>query len=243
MSRIVGFYLSVLVAVLAVGCGKDATPASGTGADAGAAADAGADAGCPPLSANSRLVPNGTVYAIAEVGCTHYIGGNFTAIGPNTGGGAPLNTSTGQLAVATPLTVNGFVQVAVPDDAGGWFIGGTFTKVGTTTRNRLARLNADGTLQSWDPNANSIVNALAVSGSTVYAGGAFTTLDGGTPRNRLAAIGTDGTVQSWDPNANSIVNALAVSGTTVYAGGSFTTLGGQQYPYFAPIDVVTGVLK
>lgn len=190
-------------------------------------------------------MPNNSVNAIAQVGCTLYLGGSFTAIGPNTGGGAILDNDGGALAPGIPnlLAINNDVWAAAPDDAGGWFIGGNFTKVGSAPRNRLARINADGTLHGWDPNANSDVNALAVAGSTVYVGGGFTTLDGGTPRNYLAAIGTDGVLQSWNPNANSFVYALAVYGSTVYAGGSVTTLDGQWYPYFAPLDAVSGVLK
>ena len=111
--------------------------------------------------------------------------------------------------------------------------GGQFISIGGTTRNRLAAIGTDGTLAAWDPNADSTVRALAVSGATVYAGGQFTTL-GGTTRNRLAAIATDGTLAAWDPNAGGQVNALAVAdgGSPVYAGGLFTTIGGSACGYF-----------
>jgi hypothetical protein len=110
-----------------------------------------------------------------------------------------------------------------------------FTTLGGTTRNYLAAIGTDGALAAWDPNANEIVFALAVSGSTIYVGGAFTTIGGSTTRNCLAAIGTDGTLTAWDPNANTIVAALAVSdgGSPVYAGGSFTHIGGNACGYFA----------
>ena len=103
---------------------------------------------------------------------------------------------------------------------------------GATTRNLLAKIPTagDGTVDpSWNPNANDNVNALAVSGSDVYAGGQFTTMNGATTRNRLAKIPAagDGTVDpSWNPNASSTVFALAVSGCDVYAGGGFTTMNG-----------------
>ncbi|GIW09481.1 MAG: hypothetical protein KatS3mg061_0538 [Dehalococcoidia bacterium] len=45
------------------------------------------------------------------------------------------------------------------------------------------------------------VYALAVSGSTVYVGGGFTSV-GGQTRNRLAALdAATGNVTSWNPNA------------------------------------------
>ncbi|GIW09479.1 MAG: hypothetical protein KatS3mg061_0536 [Dehalococcoidia bacterium] len=69
--------------------------------------------------------------------------------------------------------------------------------------------------------------ALAVSGSTVYVGGLFTSV-GGQARNYLAALdAATGNVTSWNPNANGSVYALAVSGSTVYVGGDFTSVGGQ----------------
>src|SRR5262245_41187669 len=91
----------------------------------------------------------------------------------------------------------------------------------------------------WDGNSwsglgsgmNRIVNALAVSGSDLYAGGYFTTA-GGNPANCIAkwngtnwsALGSGIT----DINGNApYVNAMAISGSNVDAGGFFTTAGGN----------------
>ncbi len=95
------------------------------------------------------------------------------------------------------------------------------------TRNRLAAVDATtGSATAWDPNLNSIVNALAVSGSTVYVGGGFNNV-GGATRSRLAAVdATTGSATAWNPNASGAVYALAVSGSTVYVGGTFITVGG-----------------
>jgi hypothetical protein len=73
------------------------------------------------------------------------------------------------------------------------------------------------------------VLAIAVSGSTVYLGGEFTTINNSsTVRNRAAAVDTTtGTATSWNPNANNTVHAIAVSGSTVYLGGDFTTINGS----------------
>ena len=72
---------------------------------------------------------------------------------------------------------------------------------------------------AWNPEANSTVIALAVSGSTVYAGGTFSTI-GGQSRGRIAALDAgSGLATAWDPEANGYVMALAVSGSTVYVGG------------------------
>jgi hypothetical protein len=62
------------------------------------------------------------------------------------------------------------------------YLGGSFTAVEGTTRNRLAACDAaTGNLLSWNPNANGVVRALKVSpaGTRVYAGGDFTAVGGG----------------------------------------------------------------
>lgn len=85
---------------------------------------------------------------------------------------------------------------------------------------------------SWVPNGT--VYAIAVSGSRVYLGGAFTSLTNPATgetvaRSRLAAVdaATGALVKSWNPGANGTVRALAVgSDGTVYAGGAFTAAAG-----------------
>ncbi len=77
----------------------------------------------------NTYVANGTVSAIVTDGATTYIGGAFTLVGPNTGQGVPIATSTGS-PVATYPKVKGIVYVCIPDGSGGWYIGGDFTAVG-----------------------------------------------------------------------------------------------------------------
>jgi hypothetical protein len=76
------------------------------------------------------------------------------------------------------------------------------------------------------------VYALALSGSTLYAGGSFTQA-GGVAANSIAqwngsswsALGS-GMGGGNDITYSTYVYALAVSGGTLYAGGNFTTAGG-----------------
>ena len=84
----------------------------------------------------------------------------------------------------------GDVYAVVPDGAGGWYIGGSFTQINQTPRNRVAHINSDHTLDlNWNPDADSTVYALALShdGQTLYVGGDFTSI-GGQTRNRIAAL-------------------------------------------------------
>ena len=174
---------------------------------------------------------NNIVYALATSGSDIYAGGELTRANVTTRNRlARLNADGSLDASWDPNANDSVVELAL--SGSDLYVGGIFTTLnGSTTRNRLAKIptTGDGTVDaSWDPNANDQVSALAVSGSDVYVGGIFTTLN--TPavtRNHLAKIPTsgDGTVDpSWDPNANNRVNALAVSGSDVYVGGIFTTL-------------------
>jgi hypothetical protein len=202
----------------------------------------------PPLSSTPDKqvwVTNGTVNVIAPgSGGITFVGGDFTYVGPNTGNGAALNTTSGVPDMTFP-TVEGNILATVADGAGGFYIGGDFTKVGGLTRDRIAHILAGGSVDpAFDPNANNTVRALAVSGSTVYAGGDFTSI-GGQTRNHIAALAASGSATAWDPSASNTtsdvtVRALAVSGTTVYVGGNFTSIGGQSRSRIAALDAASG---
>ncbi len=95
-------------------------------------------------------------------------------------------------------------SVAVQAD-GKILLGGDFTTVGGTPRNHIARLNADGTLDTgFNPNANGDVYSVAVQADgKILLGGNFTTV-GGTARNHIARLNADGTLDTgFNPNANS----------------------------------------
>ena len=96
-------------------------------------------------------------------------------------------------------------------------VGGTFSYTEPEARNDLAAINATtGKLTTWNPEANGSVNALAASGSTVYAGGDFSTVNGSTPRSHLAALdASTGIATSWDPEPNNSVNTLVLAGETL----------------------------
>ncbi|TAE32796.1 MAG: VCBS repeat-containing protein, partial [Candidatus Kapaibacterium sp.] len=99
------------------------------------------------------------------------------------------------------------------------------------------------------PTFNGAVSSIAISGTTIYIGGAFTQATdapangGGTvTRNRLAAIDmTTGALLPWDPNANNNVGVVTVNGSTVYVGGGFTNVGGQPRLRIAALDAATGL--
>jgi hypothetical protein len=195
--------------------------------------------------------PNNFVNTLLVSGSTIYAGGSFTSVNTTTTPVprnclAAFDTTTGSATSWDPSANAQVYSLALSGSI--IYAGGGFTSVNTTTtpmtRNYLAAFDTlTGTATTWDPNAGNPVISLAVSGSTVYAGGSFTTVNGGTPRNRLAAFDvTTGVATSWDPNANAQVQTVAVSGSTVYAGGTFTTVNGSTTRNrLAALDVATGM--
>src|SRR5438552_2881312 len=143
---------------------------------------------------------------------------------------------------------NGAVRAVVVQPDGKILIGGDFTTLSpnggaAVTRNYIARLNPDGTLDTaFDPNANSSVYSIAVQADgKILAGGAFTSLarHAGAAMTRLDR--TSGAEGSFDPNANGTVLSIAVQADgKILAGGAFTSIGGQTRNYMARLDPTTG---
>ena len=202
------------------------------------------------------------------------VGGRFTTVQPGTTAAArnhvarfnadgSLDTAYNPnpnsivLALVSQLEASNFTgtpRTAVGD--GKIVIAGGFTSLqpsGTgvvTTRNRIARLNANGTVESeFDPNANNAVAALAVQrDGKIILGGSFSTLqppgnENSATRNRLARLNANGTLDSeFYPNfgGNVVAIALAPDGD-VMVGGQFTSVWGRgtittQRPYVARLN-------
>jgi len=187
-------------------------------------------------------VANGPVYAsaVSPDRETLYLGGDFTYLGPVTGGAAALDAGgTGAADFSFPR-VNGPVYATAADGSGGWFVGGEFSRFGTQARGNLAHIDAAGQVTAWAPAADAAVRALALAGGVLYVGGDFTQV-GGAGRNRIAAIdAAAGTVTAWNPDADGAIASLLPNGTTVYAGGEFTQIGGAARNRIAALDTAGG---
>jgi hypothetical protein len=81
-----------------------------------------------------------------------------------------------------------------------------------------------------------VVYALAVSGNTLYVGGAFTNAGGIAAANAAQWDGTNWSAVGSGMNGE--IFALAVSGSTLYAGGAFSTAGDGSADNIAMINLV-----
>ncbi len=134
---------------------------------------------------------------------------------------------------------NAVLALALQPD-GRVVVGGTFTIVYGTSRNAIARLNSNGTVDTSfivGSGANGPVQAVALqSDGKILIGGDFTSFNG-TPRAHIARLNTNGTLDvTFDPGtgANGAVNAIAVTSTgSILIGGAFTTVNGAVAPRLA----------
>ena len=178
------------------------------------------------------------------------LGGGFTKIGATTRNRlAAVNAATGALDTTWAPSADGTVHtLRLSADGAKVFVGGGFTHIGDSTRNRLALLSSTGSGSldgTWKPSADADVSALALSadGSRLFAAGAFTKLAGVT-RNYLGALATTGVgaADAWDPNASMAALAVAPSPTVVFAGGTFASVNGTARANLAAFDAATGAL-
>ena len=175
----------------------------------------------------------GTVRSIISYGYGEMLlGGDFTTIGSQSVSRmARVNVYEGIVGPALNINPNASVRAMLKDDSsqGRIVIGGAFTQVHTTTRNRLARLEPYGAINpAWPEATGGEVRAIAVqTNDASLVGGAFTAL-GGSPRTSLGRVLVTGTLDaSYTPLIDGPVNAIAAlpNGRAVI-GGSFTTAGG-----------------
>lgn len=170
-----------------------------------------------------------------------FIGGYFTAFRGETGVTKIVRVNsdgTRQAAFSTSLGFDGDVLAIQPlaDGSGDSWLAGAFTSfAGTSSINRLLRVNSDGSRDTslnagtaFDGSVNAITPAADGSGD-YYLGGAFTSFNGVGAINRIVRLNSDGSRDSgfntgtgFNTTVEAIVMAQDASGD-VYAGGLFDT--------------------
>ncbi|MCC5840830.1 MAG: delta-60 repeat domain-containing protein [Opitutales bacterium] len=132
------------------------------------------------------------------------------------------------MSFETGSSVDNRVYAVAAADDGKVNIGGDFTTVRGAMRNRIARLNRDGTVDtSFDPGAGTNGSSSRVHSVTLQAdskvliGGEFTSYND-LDRNRIARLHADG---SLDTGFDPFIEAVFVSSIAVQVDGK-VLLGG-----------------
>lgn len=219
---------------------------------------------------------NGVAWAQVVVGNTVYVAGRFTSARPAGAAAGSQETPRGNLLaydIRTGVLVNSWapslnaqaLAIAASPDGSRIYVGGDFTAVNGTTRNRIAALDptTGALVAGFAPSASNQVRALAATNSTVYFGGSFAAV-GGVARARVAAVqSSNGALLPWNPtlqpgptagnndpaksaaqNAQTSTEVLALvvvgNGARVVAAGRFDQLNNVKSTGVGALDATTG---
>lgn len=188
------------------------------------------------------VVANEQIYQVARAGDRVYAYGYFDSVGRYAGPGAALSAADGS-PVPSPQIADGQVSVSVSDGAGGWYLGGDFTRIGGHPAGGLAHVLGSGELDTgFLPVTDGLVSAMALVGGTLYVGGSFSHV-GDSARERLAALSTtDGSVLAFDaPQPSRVTELLSGPGKLYVASDDLYALDpttGAKVPGFSPATAV-----
>lgn len=220
---------------------------------------------------------NSEVDALAVANGVIYAGGKFTAVRPpGTAAGssqqvnrsylAAFSASTGALLTTFNVTLNQRVSALdVSPDGTRLYVGGSFTTVNGTTRNRVAAVNTatvanpGALVTAFNPNPNRGVTAIESTNATVYLGGDFSTVRNVARTNLASVAAADGALNTAfnptlvappkDPNSTTTpsarVNALAIApdGSRLLTGGNFQTVDNVLTGGMVSLDPTDGSLE
>jgi uncharacterized delta-60 repeat protein len=220
-------------------------------------------AGSPDGSFTAAM--NGDVLALAlQTNGQILAGGNFSYVNGTPDNGIARLNANGSLDIAGFLNnglysgANGAVQAIVCQTDGRVVIGGSFNNVDGITRNNIARLMTDGSLDtSFNPGSGADGPVYAIAETFVngvrllYVGGSFNNISGGSSPNFARLTGqTVGGVNSGVLDAsfatgsgpNAAVFALAAYPTNspfsgrVLIGGAFTNVNNFTLNHIARLN-------
>ncbi|HEX8250306.1 MAG TPA: FG-GAP-like repeat-containing protein [Pyrinomonadaceae bacterium] len=183
---------------------------------------------------NTSLATSGPVYDIAVLPDGKVIGAGQLV--PQSGGTRYLMKFNQDGSVDNSFVFSGFsgtiIRKVVAQPDGKILIGGSFSSIGGFARNSIARLNADGSLDtSFNPLGGTNGGVLSLdlqADGKVLIGGLFTTVNGQS-KPFIARLNADGSLDTtFEAAAGSSVLTIKVQpgDGKILVGGSFTNIGG-----------------
>jgi uncharacterized delta-60 repeat protein len=209
---------------------------------------------------DGRILIGGTIGFVEGGGISR-----FKVVRLNADGSLDLTFNAPPI-VAPPSQGSGLVYALGLQADGHIVVGGAFSTVGGQARHNIARLDVDGSLDAtFDPDADSEVDALAVqSDGRVVVGGVFTAI-GGQTRNYVARLSTPqaalqslalvrysrgGSVVTWLRSGAGPEMVLPPQLLFSQDGDTYTEVGtlqriggGWRYAVFAPPSGQPGYLR
>jgi hypothetical protein len=181
--------------------------------------------------------PDGEVTAMIPDGAGGwFIAGSFTHVAGIARPGLAQVTASGAVTAWSPSPAPTGNPTALEHAAARVF-------VATSDGELKAYDDATGAVVAgWTPAVSGLVTSLAVSGTTLFAGGdiTFQITGTGTSGSGIAAIHTgSGGIAAWDPAPDQPVTKIKLDGRWLYVTGSFTGIGGESHAGLARVLVAT----
>jgi len=183
------------------------------------------------LTSRSMDVPTGDVFSFTDAGNRIMAAGTFTFLGSevNAQHFFAYQRSTGKVLLTHLRFNSGAFLNTLACYGNTLYMGGGFDSIGGLARQNIASVNLQtGTVNTWNPGANSWVMALHVADSNLWAGGYFSSFAGQT-RNGLSVLQLPAnTLRSGVPqlSTNAIVLHIKSNANSVFIGGGFDSVGG-----------------
>jgi len=188
------------------------------------------------------------VSAIISDGTTnYYVGGSFKDLGGQwTLAAARVDETTGGKDSSFDVVVSfgGEASAIAPQPDGKVIIGGDFDAVNATRQENIARINADGSLDTtWTAFADDTVRDVVLFEDEIFVAGSFNNIGGGA-RTSVAKLNmTDGSVDpAWIANCSGSSRRLVVDDSGLYVCGSYSSIGGLSRGNIAKVSRSTGAL-
>ena len=177
------------------------------------AASALADARPPLQRVLSNTPPpgatvfDGRIYQLASFRKRVFARGDFHAAGPYNGSGIGLDADTGARIGGFPVS-NGQISDIIGDGAGGWYLTGGFSSVGSLGVPGIVHVLADGDVDTrFRPEVGGEGGALALAGGRLFVGGSFFRQDERDPQ--LIALDAETGALDWAKELQPRVGELA----------------------------------
>ena len=179
---------------------------------------------------------DGSVHSLAvQADGKVLVGGYFTNIGGQPRNGMARLNADGSLDTSFNLgtNTNSVVHSFAMQADGKVLVGGEFTTIGGQPRNNIARLHADGSLDTgFNPNVSGgfgVVSLVVQTDGKVLLGGSFYSV-GGQTRSSIARLNSDGSLDlGFNPILDDQISSLALQADgKVLLGGHFGTIDSQS---------------
>ncbi len=187
--------------------------------------------GSTDLSFNAGIGANSSIFKCAvQNDGKIIIVGLFTSINNIPQNRIARLNSNGSLdtTFATGVGANNTIEAVIIQPDGKIVFGGNFTSFNGVAKSRIARLNADGTIDTTFTATvnNNIFSTILQNDGKILIGGQFTTVNS-LASPRIARLNTDGTLDTTfnvgTGSDNSIFNLAVTSDNKILVGGNFQT--------------------